>query len=50
MSKSKSWVWQYAKRVGDKAYGDMCDRDDLNEFACAVGSIEWLSRHLKIII
>lgn len=49
MSKSKSWVWQYAKRVGDKGYCNMCDEDNLNEFACAGGSTGSLGRHLKFI-
>jgi hypothetical protein len=49
MSKSKSWVWRYAKRIGDNSYCNMCDKDDLNEFAYAGGSTGSLGRHLKFI-
>lgn len=34
MFKVKNWVWNYAKRVGDKVYCDLCDENSNNEFSC----------------
>lgn len=49
MFKLKSWVWQYAKRIGDKGYCNMCDEDDVNEFSCPGGTTGSLGRHLKLV-
>ena len=49
MSQRKSWVWQYAKRDGDKAFCMMCDEEYNNEFSCAGGTTGAISRHLEII-
>lgn len=38
MSKTKSWVWQYAKRVGAKTYCDLCDENSNNELSCLSGT------------
>ena len=50
MSKVKSWVWNYAKRVGDKAYCDLCEENSNNEFSCVGGTTGSVLRHLKIIV
>lgn len=44
----KSWVWQYAYRKGDKAYCELCDEKEDNEFACSGGTTGSLGRHLKL--
>ena len=49
MSKVKSWVWNYAKRVGDKAYCDLCEENSNNEFSCVGGTTGSVLRHLKNI-
>ncbi|XP_025201856.1 zinc finger BED domain-containing protein 1-like [Melanaphis sacchari] len=45
----KSWVWQYAKRIENKAYCNLCDEDDNNEFSCPGGTTGSLGRHLTTI-
>ncbi|KAL5237601.1 hypothetical protein ACI65C_005012 [Semiaphis heraclei] len=47
MSKVKSWVSNYAKRVGDKAYCDLCEENSNNEFSCVGGTTGSVLRHLK---
>ncbi|KAL5233439.1 hypothetical protein ACI65C_000849 [Semiaphis heraclei] len=49
MDKVKSWVWNYAKRVGDKAYCDLCEENSNNEFSCVGGTTGSVLRHLKNI-
>jgi len=49
MGKKKSWVWDYAKRKGDKAYCELCDDDEKNEYSCVGGTTGSLIRHLKIM-
>jgi len=49
MSKFKSWVWNYAKRIGDKAYCDLCEENSNNEFSCVGGTTGSVLRHLKNI-
>ncbi|KAL5233952.1 hypothetical protein ACI65C_001362 [Semiaphis heraclei] len=45
----KSWVWQYGKRQGDKAFCDLCDDNSNKVFCCAGGSTGSFGRHLKLI-
>lgn len=45
--KSKSWVWKYGHREGDKAYCDLCNDETNNEFSCRGGTTGSLSRHLQ---
>lgn len=47
--RSKSWVWQYGKRQGDKAACDLCDDSSNKVFCCAGGSTGSFGRHLKLI-
>ncbi|KAE9522908.1 hypothetical protein AGLY_016719, partial [Aphis glycines] len=47
--KKKSWVWDYAKRKLDKAYCELCDEDENNEYSCVGGTTGSLIRHLKIM-
>lgn len=47
--RSKSWVWQYGKRQGDKAFCDLCDDNSNKVFCCAGGSTGSFGRHLKLI-
>ncbi|KAL4132406.1 hypothetical protein QTP88_009560 [Uroleucon formosanum] len=49
MGKKRSWVWEYAKRKGDKAYCQLCDEDENNEYSCVGGTTGSIIRHLKII-
>lgn len=50
MSKrGKSWVWQYAKRVENKTYCNLCDENENNEFSCPGGTTGSLGRHLYTI-
>lgn len=49
MGKKRSWVWEYAKRKGDKAYCELCDEDENNEYSCVGGTTGYLIRHLKIM-
>lgn len=49
MGKKRSWVWEYAKRKGDKAYCELCDEDENNEYSCVGGTTGSLIRHLKIM-
>jgi len=46
---SKSWVWQYGKRQGDRAFCGLCDDSSNKEFSCAGGSTGSFGRHLKVI-
>lgn len=45
----KSWVWQYANRVENKAYCNLCSENENNEFCCNGGSTGSLGRHLATI-
>lgn len=45
----KSWVWQYGKRQGNKAFCDLCDDNSNKVFCCAGGSTGAFGRHLKLI-
>jgi len=45
--RGRSWVWQYARRIEDKAYCNLCDQDECNEFACPGGTSGSLGRHLS---
>jgi len=45
----KSWVWQYANRVENKAYCSLCSENKNNEFCCNGGSTGSLGRHLATI-
>jgi len=38
MGKRKSWVWDYAKRDGDRAFCDLCDGESNNEYSCVGGT------------
>lgn len=49
MGKKRSWVWEYAKRKGDKAYCQLCDEDKNNEYSCVGGTTGSIIRHLKIM-
>lgn len=48
-NQSKSWVWQYGKRQGDRAFWNLCDDNSYKEFSCAGGSTGSFGRHLKVI-
>jgi len=48
MGKQRSWVWEYAKRKGDKAFCELCDEHENNAFSCVGGTTGSLIRHLKI--
>jgi hypothetical protein len=47
MVKRKSWVWDYAKREGDRAFCDLCDSENNNEYSCVGGTTGSLIRHLQ---
>jgi len=47
--RGKSWVWKYAKRIENKAYCNLCDEDDNNEFSCPGSTTGSLGRHLTTI-
>lgn len=49
MGKRRSWVWEYAKQKGDKAYCELCDEDENNEYSCVGGTTGSIIRHLKIM-
>lgn len=48
MGKKRSWVWDYAKRRGDKAFCELCDEEENNEYSCIGGTTGSLIRHLNI--
>lgn len=41
-------MWNYATRLGDRAFCDLCDDRANNEFACRGGSGS-IGKHLKIV-
>jgi len=45
--RGRSWVWQYAKRIEDKAYCNLCNEEETNVFACPGGTTGSLGRHLS---
>ncbi|KAL5246430.1 hypothetical protein ACI65C_013838 [Semiaphis heraclei] len=47
MVKRKSWVWDFAKREGDRAFCDLCDGESNNEYSCVGGTTGSLIRHLQ---
>jgi hypothetical protein len=47
--KNKSWVWVYAKRVGNKAYCDLCEPNSNNGLSCVGGTTGSIIQHLKLI-
>jgi len=47
MGTKRSWVWDYAKRRGDKAFCELCDEEENNEYSC-VGGTTALIRYLNI--
>lgn len=48
-SNRRCWVWQYANRVENKAYCNLCSENENNEFCCNGGSTGSLGRHLATI-
>jgi len=44
---AKSWVWQYAKKMDNKAYCNICSDDVYNELSCVGGSTGAISNHLQ---
>lgn len=49
MSKVKSWVWKTCKRVGYKAYSDLCEENSNNALSCVGGTTGSVLHHLKNI-
>lgn len=47
MVKRKSWIWDFAKREGDRAFCDLCDGENNNEYFCVGGTTRSLIRHLQ---
>ncbi|XP_060870194.1 uncharacterized protein LOC132944730 [Metopolophium dirhodum] len=47
MVKRKSWVWDYAKREGDRAFCDLCDSESDSEYSSVGSTTGSLIRHLQ---
>jgi len=46
---AKSWVWQYAKKMDNKTYCNICSDDVNNELSCVGGSTGAINNHLQKI-
>lgn len=45
----RSWVWQYATRIGDTAFCTLCNDRVNNEFSCRGGTTGSIGKHLKVV-